>query len=147
MWSTDSAWARSLAVAPEMTTLLNRAHQSRAAFWSCLGGVRLRAWTQAVSFCLSAASAVIWAVERSRPLEVASDRITWSQFAWENGREPAGAIETAPASIAFRSGEYEEVFASAYRRVAALPFDELAHQERKPVWPWQWGWRLPQDGQ
>lgn len=80
-------------------------------------------------------------------LDMDPDRITWRQFAWENGYEPAEPIENAPASIAFGTADYEKVLGSAYRAVADLPYDELAHHGRKFLWPWQWGWRLPKDGQ
>ena len=24
-----------------------------------------------------------------------------------------------------------------------MPYDELEHQGRRFLWPWQWGWRMP----
>lgn len=78
-------------------------------------------------------------------LRVEHDRVTWSDFAWDNGYEPAEPIENAPDSVAFATADYAEVIAGAEERVAALPYDELAHQGRKFLWPWQWGWRLPKD--
>lgn len=80
-------------------------------------------------------------------LDMDQDRITWSQFAWENGFEPAEPIENTPTSLVFAAADYNKVFASAYGRVADLPYDALEHEGRKFLWPWQWGWRLPKDGQ
>jgi hypothetical protein len=80
-------------------------------------------------------------------LRVKSDGITWSHFAWENGDKPAEPIENAPDSLEFESAHYGDLFAGANARVAALPYDELAHQGRKFLWPGQWGWRLPKGDQ
>ena len=78
-------------------------------------------------------------------LRVGPDTISWSQFAWEDGHEQAEPIEDAPDLLSFAPADYQEVFAGAHARVAALPYDELAHQGRRFLWPWQWGWRLPQN--
>ena len=80
-------------------------------------------------------------------LQVESDRITWSQFGWENNYEPAEPIENAPDFLSFAAPHYEAILAGAHERVAALPYDELAHHGRKFLWPWQWGWRLPKNDQ
>ncbi len=79
-------------------------------------------------------------------IEVAEDCITWSQFAWESGYRPADPIEDAPTRVVFDVADYETTVATAYERVATLPHDELQHQRRNFLWPWQWGWRLPKDG-
>lgn len=78
-------------------------------------------------------------------LHVGTNRVTWRQFAWENGHQPAEPMANAPEALAFDAANYEDVFAGAFERVAALPYDEFEHQGRKLLWPWQWGWRLPKD--
>lgn len=78
-------------------------------------------------------------------LVVEDDRVSWSHFAWDNGYEPTDPIENAPDSIAFARADYTDVFAGAEERIAAFPYDELAHVGRKFLWPWQWGWRLSKD--
>ena len=42
-------------------------------------------------------------------------------------------------------GMRTDALEKAEKRVAAFPFDELAHEGRTLLWPWQWGWRLPKD--
>jgi len=76
-------------------------------------------------------------------LRVGPNRVTWSQLAWENGSEPAEPVGNAPDVLSFDIANYEDVLAGAYKRIAALPYDQLAHQGRKFLWPWQLGWRLP----
>lgn len=76
-------------------------------------------------------------------LLVDNDRVTWSDFAWDNGYEPTDSIDHAPDSIAFATADYADIFSDAKQRVAEFPYDELAHEGRKFLWPWQWGWRLP----
>jgi hypothetical protein len=139
-----------LLVAPDMTTLLNRAWlpSVESAVLELLGKrptAGLDAGRVFLFVCGECGDLGCGAVTAA--LDVDSDRITWSQFAWESGYEPAEPIDSAPDSLAFGAADYEKVFASAYGRVAALPYDELAHQGRKFLWPWQWGWRLPKDGQ
>ncbi|MFC6006954.1 hypothetical protein ACFQDO_07405 [Angustibacter luteus] len=79
-------------------------------------------------------------------LQVGTELTTWSQFAWENGYEPPEPIENAPASLAFETAQYEDALAGAIGRLRLLPYDELAHHGRRFLWPWQWGWRLPKNG-
>ncbi len=73
------------------------------------------------------------------------DTITWSDFAWDNGCEPTDPISEAPNSVTFRRTNYAAELMTAEKRVAAFPFDQLAHEGRKFLWPWQWGWRFPTD--
>lgn len=76
-------------------------------------------------------------------LHVDADSVRWTDFLWENTySEPSPAVD-APKAITFRRGDYESALRGAYERLAALPYDELAHHGRRFLWPWQWGWRLP----
>lgn len=76
-------------------------------------------------------------------LRADSDIVRWGDFAWENGYEAATSLEDAPESITFARDPYRVALAGAHERVAELPYDQLAHEGRKLLWPWQWGWRLP----
>jgi hypothetical protein len=76
-------------------------------------------------------------------LTAASDTITWSDFAWDNGHEATDPIADAPAILTFTAKTYADAFKDAEARVAAMPYDPLAHEGRRFLWPWQWGWRLP----
>ena len=139
-----------LMVAPDMTTLLNRAWlpSVEGAVLELLGQRPAEGLDTGRVFlfvCGECGDLGCGAVTAA--LDVDPDRTTWSQFAWEGGYEPAEPIENAPDSLAFGTPDYEKLFASAYGRVAALPHEEPAHQGRKFLWPWQWGWRLPKDGQ
>lgn len=78
-------------------------------------------------------------------LHVGADTVSWAEFAWENGYEPSDPIKDSPTVIHFSAPNYADVLATADERVAALPYDELAHHGRAFLWPWQWGWRLPKD--
>jgi hypothetical protein len=78
-------------------------------------------------------------------LHVGEDTVIWSDFAWENGHEPSGRIDFAPDSLAFDRQQYVAAFDGAYQRTAEFPYDGLAYHGRKFLWPWQWGWRLPED--
>jgi hypothetical protein len=75
--------------------------------------------------CGDLACGAVTATLQGRP-----DRITWSQFHWENSYEPAEPIEQSPDSISFDTADYEDVFAGAHGQVAALPYDEIAHRGR-----------------
>lgn len=79
-------------------------------------------------------------------LTVKGDTVTWSDFAWDNGYEPTDPITDAPGAITFAQAGYIDTLRGAEERVAAFPFDQLAHEGRRFLWPWQWGWRLPKDG-
>ena len=76
-------------------------------------------------------------------LSVTAESVTWADFRWEDGFRPSSAATAAPQAFVFRRSEYDAAFGDAYERVAALPYDELAHRGRRFLWPWQWGWRLP----
>lgn len=140
--------AHSLPIGPDMTTLLNRAWlpSVEGSVMELLGrrptaGLDIgRIFLFVCGECGDLGCGAVTAA-----IEVGAERTTWSQFAWESGFEPAEPIDDAPASITFRTADYEDVFASAYRRVAALPHDEDAHRVKSPLRPWRWGWRLPRD--
>lgn len=78
-------------------------------------------------------------------LNVDTCKISWTDFAWDNGYEPTDPIKDSPSAVHFTAENYAAVLATAEGRVADLPYDELAHEGRKFLWPWQWGWRLPKD--
>jgi hypothetical protein len=86
-------------------------------------------------------------------LNLSQDQVSWSNFLWEGGvvdweggvGDPA-SIDLAPEGdgrIVFNRAGYEAMLTSAYERIAAMPYDELEHQGRRFLWPWQWGWRMP----
>lgn len=77
----------------------------------------------------------------SAKLEVGPTEVTWSDFLWEDFEEPQ-KVEGLVNHIAFQRDEYEDVLLASYTRVAAFDYDKLAHQGRRFLWPWQWGWRL-----
>jgi hypothetical protein len=86
-------------------------------------------------------------------LNLSQDQVSWSNFQWEGGvddweggvGDPA-AIDLAHGGdgrIVFNRAGYEAMLTSAYEQIAAMPYDELEHQGRRFLWPWQWGWRMP----
>lgn len=76
-------------------------------------------------------------------LQMDSDSVSWRDFLWEDGiAEPCPAAG-APEEITFSRDNYETTLYDAYDRVAALPYDEPTTNERKVLWPWRWGRRLP----
>lgn len=138
-----------LGVAPDMTTLLNRAWLpsvegtvlellgERPAVGLDLGRVLLFVCGECGDLGCGAVTAA---------LDVDADRVTWSQFAWESGYEPSEPVQSAPDSLTFGTADYAKLLAGAYGRVAALPHEDVALQGRKFLWPWQ-GWRLPKIGE
>jgi hypothetical protein len=78
-------------------------------------------------------------------LDVGQTATTWAEFRWEDGSAPTIPIEVAPVGLRFSSRDYLDVFGDAAERVAGMPYDQLAHEGRKFLWPWQWGWRLPKE--
>lgn len=78
-------------------------------------------------------------------LDVDETVTTWTDFGWEDGSAPRTSLDAAPRRLAFSSASYLDAFTDAAERVAQMPYDELAHEGRKFLWPWQWGWRLPKD--
>lgn len=78
-------------------------------------------------------------------LEVGELEVSWSDFLWENGDFASSPVEHLHQPLVFERAQYETTLADAYQRVAALPYDELAHRGRRFLWPWQWGWRLPRE--
>lgn len=75
-------------------------------------------------------------------IDVCERTVAWSEFRGEAATPEVWPLEGAPESLVFDRDQYEQVLAGAYERLAALPFDELAHHGRGFLWPWQWGWRL-----
>jgi hypothetical protein len=73
-------------------------------------------------------------------LDVRAAEVTWSDFLWEDGIVEPLPVEHLDQPVTFDRAHYEAAFADAYERVAALPYDELAHRGRRFLWPWQWGW-------
>jgi hypothetical protein len=79
-------------------------------------------------------------------LTLSKDQVSWSEFLWDGGEGDATSIDVAregDGRIVFNRADYEAILTSAYERVAAMPYDELEHQGRRFLWPWQWGWRMP----
>ena len=76
-------------------------------------------------------------------LDIADAKVSWSDFLWEDGMSELRPVEHLHERLTFDRTRYEAVFADAYERVAAFPYDELAHHGRRFLWPWQWGWKLP----
>lgn len=79
-------------------------------------------------------------------LNLSQDQVSWSEFLWEGGVGDPTSIDVAhegDGRIVFNRAGYEAMLTSAYERIAAMPYDELEHQGRRFLWPWQWGWRMP----
>ncbi len=76
-------------------------------------------------------------------LDGGAAEVTWSEFRWEDGMSGPRPVEHLDEPLRFDRRQYEAAFADAFERVAAFPYDELAHHGRRFLWPWQWGWRLP----
>jgi len=67
-------------------------------------------------------------------LQVGVETLTWSQFAWENGYEPATRIDGAPKTFVFDRQQHAAMLGDAYDRTAGLPY-ELAHHGRSFLGP------------
>ena len=76
-------------------------------------------------------------------LSLGPAEVLWSAFLWEDGIEKPRSVEMLSEAFRFGRAEYEAQMAAAPARVAAMPFDELAHRGKGLLWPWQWGWKLP----
>jgi hypothetical protein len=76
-------------------------------------------------------------------LDVSETEVVWSSLRWEDGLQDPEPVAAADASFRFERNDYEAQFAGAYERVAAMPFDEIAHRGKRFLWPWQLGWRMP----
>ncbi len=77
-------------------------------------------------------------------LSMSAEWVTWTDFLWEDGCRPPSATTLAAAQgFVFERAAYDTTLSEAYHRVAALPYEEPPHPDRKSLWPWQWGWRLP----
>lgn len=133
---------------PDVVTLLNRAWLPTVAdSIEELLGVRLvEGLAQgriALLVCGACGDVPCGAVTASLRFDV--ETVTWSDFGWENGDGTADPISEAPESLAFDRQQYQAAFEDAFDRVAAYPYDELAHMGRKFLWPWQWGWGFSKD--
>ena len=71
-------------------------------------------------------------------LAVTDATVTWSEWSIENDRTQAQPIKAFGPAAVFERSRYESVLGAAYTRLAALPYDELAHRGRRFLWPWQW---------
>ena len=78
-------------------------------------------------------------------LDVSAAAVTWSDFRWEDGFFEPTPVQHLSAPIRFGRTQYIAALADAYQRVAEFAYDEVAHSGRRFRWPWQWGWRLPED--
>lgn len=76
-------------------------------------------------------------------LDLTPEAVTWSDFLWEDGIFDPRPVEQLEEPLTFHRAQYEAALADAHERVAAFPYDELAHRGRRFLWPWQWGWKLP----
>lgn len=76
-------------------------------------------------------------------LQLESDVIIWTEFAWEKRLRRTGSGRERPGQVSFRAVELLGRTGRRYDREAAFPYDELAHRGRKFLPPRQWGWRLP----
>ncbi|WP_168581573.1 hypothetical protein [Gephyromycinifex aptenodytis] len=75
-------------------------------------------------------------------LDITAQALTWSDFAWENDDDEP--VPQHPGlDFVFDLDAYLRTIESCRARVAAFPYDPLAHHGRDFLWPWQWGWRLP----
>lgn len=98
--------AHRLPVAPDMTSTLNRAwlHSVESSNLELLGKrptVGLDTGRVYLYVCGECGDLGCGAITAA--LEVKPDRITWSQFAWEDGYDPVEPIENAPASFCLRN--------------------------------------------
>jgi hypothetical protein len=76
-------------------------------------------------------------------LDVGNTEVTWSDFLWEDGMSEPRPVGQLRERLTFDRKSYEAVFDDAYERVAGFPYDQLTHEGRRFLWPWQWGWKLP----
>ena len=68
-------------------------------------------------------------------LQVGVETLTWSQFAWENGYEPATRIDGAPKTFVFDRQQHAAMLGDAYDRTAGLPYELAVYLERmQPRW-------------
>lgn len=74
--------------------------------------------------------------------DIGEDTVTWSGWSWvsASGEEPA---QSRVDIVRFDRDQYERAVASASAALSSLPVDESGHYPRRPLRPWEWGWRLP----
>jgi hypothetical protein len=77
-------------------------------------------------------------------VNVGVDEVRWSDWKWEDWGEPR-PVQGDPGELRFDRSRYETELLDAPARVAAFPYDELAERGKQFLWPWEWGWRMPQD--
>jgi hypothetical protein len=78
-------------------------------------------------------------------LDLGPAEVSWSAFLWEDDYSDPRPVEGLADSFTFERTTYEDAFRDAYERVAAFPYDKLAHRGRRFLWPWQWGWKMPSE--
>ena len=69
--------------------------------------------------------------------------VSWHDFRWERDNAEPPEVLDGLGPIAFRRDDYKSTLRAAHQRIAEMPYDRLAHDGRRFLWPWQWGWRLP----
>lgn len=73
---------------------------------------------------------------------MADDAVRWSEWRWvdsHSGQEIGWQL----GAYAFDRAAYEATIIGAQERIRQMPADELAHDGKRFLWPWQWGWKLP----
>lgn len=76
-------------------------------------------------------------------LTITPQPVTWTDFAWENDYDDKPVPQRSGLTFVFDHDAYLTTVKSSRLRVAAFPYDRLAHHGRDVLWPWQWGWQLP----
>ena len=68
--------------------------------------------------------------------------VRWSQWCWVDF---TGEQAVAPDldDLTFDPAAYKTALGGAVERLAQMPHDELAHEGKRFLWPWQWCWKLP----
>jgi len=75
-------------------------------------------------------------------LRFSEAHVAWTDWLWESD-QGAYPVEQFPDPVVFDRTTYKSQLRGALAMVQAMPYDELAHQGRRFLWPWEWGWRLP----
>lgn len=75
-------------------------------------------------------------------LTVSDGEVGWSDWRWVDHN---GERDTGPQLVhyTFERVAYETAIRGAAERVAQMPYDKLAHQGKRFLWPWEWEWKLP----
>jgi hypothetical protein len=75
-------------------------------------------------------------------LAVTDRSVRWSDWRWAD-YEGEQDVDWQLDSFVFDRRAYEAAFDHAVDRVAQMPYDKLAHEGKRTLWPWQWGWKSP----